>query len=42
MSTEDEGLDRKNQRLDPQDHGMYEPDRIHGVENQPLGRPDFA
>jgi hypothetical protein len=42
MSAEDEGLDRKNQRLDPQDHGMYEPDRIHRVENQPLGRPDFA
>ena len=34
MSAEHEGLDRQQQRLHPQDHGMHEPDGIHRVKNQ--------
>ena len=34
MSRENESLDWKHQRLDPQEQGVHEPDGIHPVQNQ--------
>src|SRR4051812_47309361 len=34
VSAKHEGLDRKHQRLDPEDHGMHEPDGIDRMENE--------
>jgi hypothetical protein len=42
MPAKHQGLDRVNQRLDAQDHGVHEPDRIHPVQGQPLQDADLA
>jgi hypothetical protein len=42
MSTEHEGLDRQQQRLDPQNRGVYKPDGIQRVKNQALGSANGA
>ena len=34
MPGEDETLDRKDERLNPQEQGMHEPDGIHPVQDQ--------
>ena len=35
MSGEDQSLHGKQQRLDPQDHGMHQPDRVHHMQEHP-------
>jgi hypothetical protein len=42
VPAEHEELDRQHQRLNPQDHGVHDPDGVHGVENEPFGGTDFA
>ena len=42
MPTEHEGLDGEHQRLDPQDHGMHKPNRIHRMENDAFDSADIA
>ena len=42
MSAEHEGLDWQQQRLDPQDRGVHEPDSIHRMQNQTLEGADVA
>ena len=36
VSGEDGTLNRKDERLDPQEQGVHEPDGIHPVQNQTL------
>ena len=36
MPAQDQGLDRQEQRLDAQDHGMHQADRVDGVEAEPV------
>ena len=42
MPTEQERLDWVHQRLDPQDHGMHEPDCVHRMEDEALNGADIA
>ena len=42
VPAEHEEPDRQQQRLNPQDHGVHEPNGVHGVQNEPLGGTDVA
>jgi hypothetical protein len=42
VSAEHQSLNRQHQRLDPQDHGVNEPDGVDRVQNQALGGAEAA
>ena len=42
VPAEHEEPDRQQQRLNPQDSGMHDPNGVHGVQNEPLGGTDVA
>jgi hypothetical protein len=42
VPAENESLDREQERLDAQDHGVYERDSVHCMESEAPNGTDFA